>query len=81
MPIYEYQCADCKNSCDLLKSIANRNEPCDNGCIKCGGVVQLRISAPPFIGDGGFSMSKVPDAFKDKLRALKNGTVRSTIDV
>ena len=47
MPTYEYQCADCKDVQDLIRSIADGDEPAV--CVKCNGVARKIISKPALV--------------------------------
>lgn len=72
MPIYEYECADCGKSYDVLQRMS---DPPLHSCVKCGGDhVTKRLSVPTIIvrrsaptvaeGTGGITIDAVPDDFR-----------------
>lgn len=83
MPMYGYFCADCGHEFDDLKTVANRREPTEKPCPKCGaeGTVDIKVSAAAITSSDGNFLSKVPDGFKDRLREIKKTFGNSTIDV
>lgn len=55
MPIYEYQCEDCKRVAEKLEKMSDRSESIE--CKECGGKavrIVSRPSEPKFVG-GGFT--------------------------
>jgi len=53
MPIYEYQCAKCREVCEVLQKAKDRPP---EKCPKCGGPMVKRISSPAiqFKGNGWY---------------------------
>ena len=69
MPSYDYQCNDCENITELMRTISKRNEPVI--CSKCGGSMQKLIgsgSTFKFVGDGFFCN----DYGRDKVLGVDN---------
>lgn len=61
MPVYEYSCSNCDYIFDKLCKIADRDEPCKDSCIKCGGEIKRVIITAPSIGDVVSLGIKQPD--------------------
>lgn len=83
MPTYSYKCGDCGHSFDAFKKIADREEPetCPN-CHKTDTAKRILTAAKIVSGVVNNINTKVPEAFKDKLREVKKASGKSsTIDV
>ena len=67
MPLYEYKCAKCHTTFEVIQKVA---DPPLKKCIKCGGSVTKAISAPAiqFKGSGWYitDYAKKTQAEKDK---------------
>ena len=36
MPVYEFECSECTHGFEQMETIANRNNPLEEPCPKCG---------------------------------------------
>lgn len=76
MPIYEYQCAKCREVCEVLQKA--KDKPPEK-CPKCGGPMVKRISSPAiqFKGTGWYitdyaKKNSAPAAHKAEKGAAKS---------
>jgi putative FmdB family regulatory protein len=74
MPIYEYECTQCKQTFEILQKF--NDSPLEK-CIHChGGPVKKLISASAFVLKGaGFYVNDYPSASRKKgVESEKNGS-------
>jgi len=76
VPIYEYECANCRNRFEVIQSYS---DPPITDCNACSGKVRKVISSPAIVFKGsGWYVSDYSDKFKDKN---KGDTKKPATDV
>lgn len=83
MPTYDYKCAHCGYAFEKFLSISKRDEPLTEPCPSCnvGGQVEKMVASPLIVSESGDFITKTPDWFKSRMKAIKKKHPRSTIDV
>ena len=85
MPLYNFECSQCKNVIELNKKIADRDDTVSETCPECSttGFITRLVSAP-LVGysiavNGGYG-SRVPDGFKEVLKRIHKRAPGSQMD-
>jgi putative FmdB family regulatory protein len=80
MPLYDYQCKDCKHTFEGMYSIKDMLVPESTPCTECGGkVYKVILGGNEFIPGHNLN-KKIPDSWNDVLTAVKKGNRGSTIE-
>lgn len=82
MPIYDYECQNCKHTFTDVKRISDRKEPESSPCPKCGamGVKQAILSAPAVADPVRIGVTKQDSNFKEVLAGIHARTAGSKLD-
>ncbi|HEY5647948.1 MAG TPA: FmdB family zinc ribbon protein [Nitrospiria bacterium] len=77
MPIYEYECASCKDRTEVMQKISDA--PLTR-CESCGGALRKVLSAPGLMFKGsGWYVTDYSDKLKDpKKKDTKEGPAKKT---
>ncbi|MCK5020075.1 MAG: zinc ribbon domain-containing protein [Candidatus Peribacteraceae bacterium] len=72
-PTYDYQCHGCEHIFEKTRKMADRKQPEDDPCPKCGsnGGVKHMLTPIPLNYDGCHTNFRIPGEFKDKLIEVK----------
>lgn len=81
MPTYLYQCLNCEHSFEEILKIAERNEPTEKPCEKCGSKIEMQICSPPICDPVRIGVMKPKSDFKEVLQQIKRNNPGSTLDV
>lgn len=71
MPIYEYECTNCKDVFERQYKIDDRNIPIETPCELCGGEIQIKLNALGFVDPLRIGLRKPPGWFSDKIKEIK----------
>jgi putative FmdB family regulatory protein len=76
MPTYDYKCLKCSHTFERTSKIADRNEPCNKPCEKCGEnrVEQAYNTAPAICDPIRIGVRKMDNGFKEVLQKVKEKT-------
>ena len=76
MPLYEYQCNQCKERTEILQNIS---DPPYTHCPKCGGEMKKLISAPAiqFKGSGFYKTDYASSANASATKTESSGTTET----
>lgn len=75
MPMYEYQCNNCKHVFTKVKKIDDRHDPLSEACPNCKGTKCIRqlISIPAVISPFRIDGLKKPGAdFRERVKQIKS---------
>jgi len=81
MPMYEYNCSECKHTFDKILKIAEINAPKSEPCPHCGktNCISISVGAPalmsPFRVEG---LKKPSGQFRERIQQIKKGLPRKT---
>lgn len=83
MPLYEFKCEKCGTTFDRFLSVANRKEPIESPCEKCGviGGISSVMGMPPIADPVRMGHIKPSEGFRDLLRNIKARNPGSTLDI
>jgi putative FmdB family regulatory protein len=78
MPLYEYQCRDCKTRSEVIRRFS---DPPLTTCEACGGTLDKLLSAPAFQlkGSGWYKTDYAPGAGKPTAKTEAEGGGESSI--
>jgi len=81
MPTYTYQCKECKNVHEEIRSIDTRGQPCNEFCTECGKTEIQRIQvAPPLIVAGvGETTKLMSNGWKDVIKGVRKANPNNTM--
>lgn len=60
MPMYEYECSNCKHQFELLRSLSERDEPCE--CPNCHENSKMKRMSSLFSSSGSSNTGSYNDA-------------------
>jgi len=82
MPVYQFQCTECRHQFDEVLRISDRKKPETEPCPVCDttGKIEQVIGAP-LIGDPMRQGSTVKGGFADVLRKIHDKTYKSNLNL
>lgn len=82
MPFYDYECQSCKHLFHEILKIADRKEPENSPCPKCGEttVMQVILTAPAVADPVRIGVTKQDSGFKEVLAGIHSKTHGSKLD-
>jgi len=79
MPIYEYQCDECKHKFEQLRRISEGSDPCKEPCPECSAIGARKVVSAPTVGvDMNLTPNKKTGGDWNRLMdKIKGGTPKS----
>ena len=80
MPIYDYECSDCRNQFDETLRMSERLGPTEDPCEKCGGVVKQTITQMSIGDPVRLGIIRPGVQFNEVLSKIHERTVGSNLN-
>ncbi len=83
MPVYEFECSECTHGFEQMETIANRNNPLEEPCPRCGyeGNVIRLISGSEICDPVSLGVRKVPKGYNEVIKNIKKSYPGNTLEV
>jgi len=82
MPLYGFECVACGHGFEHFLKIAQRNDPVEAPCPKCGEFsVHQQLGANPVLDPYRMGIHKPPEGFRDLLRHIKHRNYGNKLNI